>query len=677
VIIESITLFNVGVFRGRHTVHLAPGAAGDRPIVLIGGQNGRGKTTLMDSIHFALYGRSARLAKRGDLSWEDFLRGLINRHAPITEGATIELNLRFHSEGNEHHVRVLRGWAVREAKLRENLSVWMDGEYSIELGDDWPDFVENLIPSRIAHLFLFDGEQISALADPERSKEILKTGIYALLGADLVGRLEMDLLALGRRFRLESASASDLKEVKLLEKSCIEARQQLEDVIASIEQKQGELQTMKLKRESVQHDVHSQGGHLLGHREALEQEERIVQGEINRLEDENRRQLAANLPLVWVKDLLHEIGEQAGKEQALNGTKELLAKIEDRDSLLLEFLQGEKPPPKVLQQVKSWLSSDRQAISTQTNGTKEIYGFSADGYARLHALLWGGLDEDSTKHEYTASSLKSAKKALEGVQRKLARIPDPDAVHLLLDQRTQLDKLISHLEVEIQGKIDVSVELKTKCGQVDRVLEKRTIELNSARLEQSRISRNLEHLERAKVTVEKFKIALIARDITRIENSILESAKLLFSKQKLVNRVKIDPVSFHLSIFDSTGEEFSPHQLSAGERQILAISILWGLSKASGKSLPVFIDTPLGRLDHDHRDRLVATYFHKASHQMVLLSTEEEITPTQFRTMSSWVGNIYSLIYEESTQCSHFETGKFFDEVQPLPTKSQFAESVR
>jgi DNA sulfur modification protein DndD len=196
-------------------------------------------------------------------------------------------------------------------------------------------------------------------------------------------------------------------------------------------------------------------------------------------------------------------------------------------------------------------------------------------------------------------------------------------------------------------------------------------------LEQSRISRNIEHLERAKATVEKFKEALILRDIARIENSILESAQMLFSKQKLISRVKVDPHSFHLSIFDSANEEFSPHQLSAGERQILAISILWGLSKASGKSLPVFIDTPLGRLDHDHRDKLVATYFHKASHQTVLLSTEEEITPSRFRAMSAWVGNICSLIYEESTQCSHFEMGRFFEDVQPLPNKSQFSASVR
>jgi DNA sulfur modification protein DndD len=631
----------------------------------------------MDSIHFALYGRNARLAKRGDLSWDDFLRGFIHRNAPPTEGATIELNLRFHSKGNEHHVRVLRGWLVCDGKLRENLSVWMDGEYSIELGDDWPDFVENLIPSRIAHLFLFDGEQIAALADPERSKEILKTGIYALLGADLVVRLEKDLLALGRRFRIESLPALDLKEVKLLEQGCVELRQQLEDVVASVEQKRSELQNLEMERESIQRDVNSQGGDLLGHREALEQEEGIIKAEVSRLEDDSRRLLSGNLPLAWVKGLLLEIGEQAGKEQALHGTQDVLAKMEQRDAQLLRFLQGEKTKTDLLARVQTWLSSDRETISARTKETKEIFGFTPDGYTRLHALLNGGIEEDSVRHEQLASSLRTAKKTLESVQWKLARIPDPDAVRLLLNHRTQLDKQISHLEGEIQVKDDLATDLKNKCAQIERNLEKRTIDLNSARLEQSRISRNIEHLERAKATVEKFKEALILRDIARIENSILESAQMLFSKQKLISRVKVDPHSFHLSIFDSANEEFSPHQLSAGERQILAISILWGLSKASGKSLPVFIDTPLGRLDHDHRDKLVATYFHKASHQTVLLSTEEEITPSRFRAMSAWVGNICSLIYEESTQCSHFEMGRFFEDVQPLPNKSQFSASVR
>ena len=327
--------------------------------------------------------------------------------------------------------------------------------------------------------------------------------------------------------------------------------------------------------------------------------------------------------------------------------------------------------------MQTWLSSDREAISAKTNETKEVFGFTSDGYTRLQALLGGGIEEDSARHEQLGNSLKTTKKALENAQRKLARIPDPDAVRLLLNHRTELDKQISHLEGEIQVKLDLATDLRNRSAQVDRNLEKRTIDLNSARLEQSRITRNIEHLERAKATVDKFKDALIARDIARIEQSVLESAQMLFSKQKLITRVKIDPHSFRLSIFDSTDEEFSPHQLSAGERQILAISILWGLSKASGKSLPVFIDTPLGRLDHDHRDRLVATYFHKASHQTVLLSTEEEITPSRFRTMSPWVGNICSLIYEESTQCSHFETGKFFDDVQPLPKVTQFPASAR
>ena len=126
-IIDSVDFYNVGTFRGSQSVQLTPSSPGHIPIVLIGGQNGRGKTTLLDSIHYALYGRNARLAKRGDLSWEDFLKGLIHRHAPKDEGAAITLQLRFHAEGNERHLKVQREWKANSGKVKETLTVWMDG----------------------------------------------------------------------------------------------------------------------------------------------------------------------------------------------------------------------------------------------------------------------------------------------------------------------------------------------------------------------------------------------------------------------------------------------------------------------------------------------------------------------------------------------------------------------
>ena len=126
-IIDSVDFYNVGAFSGSQSVQLTPSSPGYIPVVLVGGQNGRGKTTLLDGIHYALYGRNARLAKRGDLSWDDFLKGLIHRHAPRGEGAAIALRLRFHSEGIEHQLKIQREWKISSGRVKETLAVWMDG----------------------------------------------------------------------------------------------------------------------------------------------------------------------------------------------------------------------------------------------------------------------------------------------------------------------------------------------------------------------------------------------------------------------------------------------------------------------------------------------------------------------------------------------------------------------
>ena len=84
-------------------------------------------------------------------------------------------------------------------------------------------------------------------------------------------------------------------------------------------------------------------------------------------------------------------------------------------------------------------------------------------------------------------------------------------------------------------------------------------------------------------------------------------------------------IIFSLSLYDSQGQPVPKHRLSAGEKQLLAISFLWGLARVSGRNLPVAIDTPLGRLDSSHRNNLVERYFPTASHQVILLSTDTEI----------------------------------------------------
>jgi DNA sulfur modification protein DndD len=102
-----------------------------------------------------------------------------------------------------------------------------------------------------------------------------------------------------------------------------------------------------------------------------------------------------------------------------------------------------------------------------------------------------------------------------------------------------------------------------------------------------------------------------------------------------------------------------PDRLSAGERQLLAVSLLWGLAKASRRPLPAIIDTPLGRLDSSHRRHLVERYFPHASHQVLLLSTDEEIGGEYLDAIRPSVGHSYLLEFNEAERSSTVKPGYF------------------
>ena len=89
----------------------------------------------------------------------------------------------------------------------------------------------------------------------------------------------------------------------------------------------------------------------------------------------------------------------------------------------------------------------------------------------------------------------------------------------------------------------------------------------------------------------------------------------------------------------------------------MAVSLLWGLIRASGRSLPIIIDTPLGRLDSKHRENLVERYFPNVSHQVLLLSTDEEIDETYYPKLKRHIGRSYTMEYNEDMLSTRISPG--------------------
>ena len=114
-----------------------------------------------------------------------------------------------------------------------------------------------------------------------------------------------------------------------------------------------------------------------------------------------------------------------------------------------------------------------------------------------------------------------------------------------------------------------------------------------------------------------------------------------------------------LQYLDENGNEVSKESLSAGEKQLMIIAILWALALCSKKKLPVIIDTPLSRLDSQHRTSIISTYFPNASDQTIILSTDTEIDQNYYEMMKNSVGDEFTLVYSEETKSTSIKKGYF------------------
>ena len=218
-ILEQLRLRNFCLFRGKQTLRPLPAGAGrpSPPIILFGGLNGGGKTTLLDAIQLALYGSQAKCSKRAGTSYDDFLRHSIHHGVGPEEGASVVLSFRYFTEGEEHLYEVCRAWQVVGGQVREELGVFKNGSPNSWLSDHWPQLVEELIPLEVSQLFFFDAEKIRSLAEDESSSKMLGTAIKALLGLDIVERLVADATVLQTRLVKEAGGKERKTEIEALQ----------------------------------------------------------------------------------------------------------------------------------------------------------------------------------------------------------------------------------------------------------------------------------------------------------------------------------------------------------------------------------------------------------------------------------------------------------------------------
>ena len=174
------------------------------------------------------------------------------------------------------------------------------------------------------------------------------------------------------------------------------------------------------------------------------------------------------------------------------------------------------------------------------------------------------------------------------------------------------------------------------------------------------IKRKLIYTKNILPKIDLFKDKLIGNILQRLELEILDCFNRVIRKKTLVNMIKINKTDFSIKLLAANDTEIKQSRLSAGERQILATSILWALARLSGRIIPNIIDTPLGRLDSKHRSNLLENYFPNASHQIILLSTDEEINEDYSAKLEKFISHKYILNYNSIEHFTTIEKGYLF-----------------
>jgi DNA sulfur modification protein DndD len=662
VIFQRLSIQDFGVYAGKQTLNLEPGADGS--IVLVGGQNGEGKTTLLEAILHVLYGAHAgSIIGRGG-SYEGFLRSSINKSADPSVGASIELSIVANRDGEETEIEVRRSWQARGDQVKEQLSVAVDGTHDKALTEGWSDFVETLVPRGVAPLFFFDGEKIEDLADLEGASATIRSAVGALLGLDLVDQLVTDLGALQKRLA-SKVDSGDLKggleaaeaAVSTAEQSLTEARSKFASARSSRDQAEAAV-------ERVERRFQAAGGKLYEERAEVEKSTGAASQRVADLRDGLRELAAGDLPLTLCQELLEKLQGQVDVGRRAGLADQLGALLVERDKKLVAWLESKGLAQETQSSLEDWLSEDRLAqIVTDTSAGASI-AMSGASASKLESLLASGVATSLDHLNQVSSDLASAKVQQEQAERRIAQIPSDGAIGEILDERrlAHEDRELAASALE-NARVEVEVlerERGRRREERDRILRR----IAESELAEGDSKRVFDHSEKARETLRRLKVEALSRNMKRIEELILESLQGLLRKDRLIEAVEIDPESFELKLFGRNHKRLEPSALSAGERQLTALSLLWGLARAADRPLPLIIDTPLGRLDRSHRSLLLDRYLPFASHQVIVLSTDTEIDEEAVESLGSSIGRIYRLEHSDETQGTEITEGYFFSELE-------------
>jgi DNA sulfur modification protein DndD len=646
-IFKKLTLHNFGLYAGTNTFDFDA----KKPVILIGGMNGRGKTTFLESVLLVLYGRRSFAFLESKLSYPAYLRKLVNV-ADGTLKTYIELDFIAGNDAGKHEFVLRREWSMQYEEVKDTIRALRDGADDAFLSDNWAMYVEELLPSAISNFFFFDGEKISELAI-ESTDEQMRNSIKMLLGIDVLDRLEADLrkiLADKSKKLASSEYHQQIQELRdkesALDKQLTVLRHDIAEISTCNDQYQREINIL----ESL---FMAKGGMVGNNKAELLSRKNKLEGELNVINEQLLELISSELPLALVEPLLQSICQSASNEQAARHEMFANRRIHQ---MIDEFRQATKS---VSKQMESFIDFVEASMKNSVQESDNCYDLSENALLQAKLLSGSFLRDKKREAKQLQERKVKIKKERDEVENYLLIEVDENATGSVYAKiKGIIEKIGSGEERKRQMEID-ETEISIRFMQVQRELTKLNEKYLSEMESFDEAARIVRYTNNALHLLAAYRLRLQSQKTTVLAETMTTCYKKIANKRNLVNLIEIDKETLDFICYDTSGAAIDKKRLSAGEKQLMVVAMLWSLALCSHNKLPVIIDTPLARLDSAHREQMVNAYFPHASEQTIILSTDTEINSHYHRLLKPAIGKEFTLVYDDATKSTTIKEGYF------------------
>ncbi|HHK5987899.1 DNA sulfur modification protein DndD [Neisseria sp. P0009.S008] len=630
-------------------------------IVLIGAENGHGKTTLLEAIYLCLYDSDAiNHLKRAGLDiretyYSKLLESALHHKAEPKYGGqytmSLEIEMRQIYRGEECGLKIGRKWHFDHNKkllISSNekiFELYKDGNYQI-IDDEQTGHYLNAyaLPFEYAPFFFFDGEKIVQVAKQSGAGNWLNSALKGLLGVTLLERLRESLSEYRKKCISENTTQKIQDDLSKAERSLQSA-----EIYRNMFQEQFDEICMKLETWTEKQEQLTQqlgtGGDIRTSDDFLQQKMKLEK-EIEAFNVKVKEAVKA-MPLAFLpRDRLKELQELLFAEQNRLQHEAAKEQTEDKvDDFWNAFVNSEK--------VKEAMGAMAKTIFSEPLLKEAV----KDCWEKLFYPLPPSCS-NKIEHNYLSVN---AHAEIQNEMKKLGKMPSDKIGNLLqaVEQREQERKQVLEELEKLKGtnKDELIEELKEAQQQITQLSDKKGNLSNSLYQQNQKYQREKANVERLQNEIsnnnpqllksrragelDKVIVRLTEELMKRKVQEVGETATRINCKiahDERIERISIDAAG-RMALFGRDGNE-TRVDLSAGQMQILIMSLVSALAEVTQYKAPFVIDTPLARLDEGHRQGLFQ-HWSGLEQQVILLSQDTEITSEVCRQLEPYISKTY------------------------------------